>query len=42
MFRHLSSARDAARRSREEHREGQLREKPVALKAVVKPPLYRD
>jgi hypothetical protein len=42
MFRRLSSARDAARRSREEHREGQLRERLAAPKAVVELPLYRD
>ncbi len=42
MFRRLSSARDAARRSREEHREDQLRENSAAPKAVVELPLYRE
>lgn len=42
MFRRLSSARDAARRSLGEHREGQLREKLAAPKAVVELPLYRN
>ena len=42
MFRRLPSALDAARRSREEHREGQLREKLATPTAVVELPLYRD
>jgi len=42
MFRRLSSALGAARRSREERREGQLREKLAAPKAVAELPLYRD
>ena len=42
MFRRLSSTRDAAQRSRGERREGQLREKLAAPKAVEELPLYRD
>lgn len=42
MFRRLSSARDVAQHSPGERREGQLREKLAAPKAVVELPLYRD